>query len=313
VSARTGTKARRSGSNGSNGSNGAAGGVSTSPRHAAADKPARPITTPTPGNGTAVSANGSAPNGTGRRPLSAEQLRRLGLVSLAIVLLGALVGYGAALLWPPQYAARADILFEITEEKPTGFLREDRSLTTQLVVLRSRQVLGPVAAAEGIPVEEFEKTISFSVVDSSEVIQVEVTDGSPDVALRRLQAVVDRYFEIAAQDRASEVGDFLRAQLTEVRDQLTAARARLNRFASDPAALTEVESLVQREQQLLGRLDELGVAERVAPRREVLVPPYLVPDPVSPRPALAAGAGALTALVIATGAVFLLARRWAKG
>jgi uncharacterized protein involved in exopolysaccharide biosynthesis len=71
-------------------------------------------------------------------------------VAALITLLGAAGGLVGSQVIPATYAARAEVLYPITEEQPTGFLREDRNLTTQLVLMRSRAVLGPAAASAGV-------------------------------------------------------------------------------------------------------------------------------------------------------------------
>jgi len=62
-----------------------------------------------------------------RRRLSGGQWVRLTLLGVLLVLLGAAAGLGTALLTTPVYAAHADVLYLLTREQPTGFLREDRS------------------------------------------------------------------------------------------------------------------------------------------------------------------------------------------
>lgn len=274
--------------------------------------------------------SGSAPAVTGLpspdRPQSHRKVpdwRRLtegnaGLATLAlvVVLIGSGAGYVGALLWPPQYAARADLLYEISTEKSTGFLREDRSLTTQVVLLNSRQVLGPVAATARMPVEDFQKQVTASVVESSEVLQVEVRAPSPEAAERWTQDIVDGYLRIASKGSESDVDGYLHKQLDDVQRDLARARvdvAKLrgqeSRGVNNASTEATLQSLTDREQQLLAKLDERNIAELESSRPEIVVPPYAVPDPVSPRPAFAAATGAFTALVIAAGVVAVLARR----
>jgi hypothetical protein len=245
--------------------------------------------------------------------------RLLSLV-LAIVLLGAAAGYVGALLWPKEYAARAEILYEISTEKPTGFLREDRSLTTQLVTLHSRQVLAPVAIANDVPVEQLEKQVTISLLDSSEIIQVEARAGDRDTAQNLTRSIVDRYRQVVLTQDGSGATGYLNTQLSQVQDGLAKARTELERQrtqqaygASGTAALasgeSQVQSLSDREQNLRRQLDELTVAGMDAPRTEVVVPPYGVPDPVSPQPGSAAASGALAAFVIAALTVVVIVHR----
>ncbi|MGW1680627.1 hypothetical protein [Saccharopolyspora sp. NPDC002376] len=256
-----------------------------------------------------------APESRAWSALLANKRRLLG-VSLLIVLLGAGTGFVGALVWPPVYAARAQILFEIGEEKSTGFLREDRSLTTQLVLLRSRQVLGPVADQERLPVEELEKTVTMSLLDSSEVLQVEARAGTPDVAQRRAQEIVDRYRNVARTNSGSELDGYVLGNLADVRAQLAEANAQVSRERAVPgspslaAAEALAQSLKQREQQLQSQLEQLSMTELARSEPKVVVPAYAVTDPVSPRPMFATTAGALAGLLVAAVTAVLLVRRW---
>ncbi|MEU6263183.1 hypothetical protein [Saccharopolyspora shandongensis] len=249
--------------------------------------------------------------------LLANKRRLLG-VSLLIVLLGAGTAFIGALMWPPVYAARAQILFEIGEEKSTGFLREDRSLTTQLVLLRSRQVLGPVADQERLPVEELEQTVTMSLLDSSEVLQVEARAGSPDVALRRTREIVDRYRDVARINSASGVDGYVLENLAGVRARLAEANAQVSRERAVPgspslaAAEALARGLQQREQELQSQLDQLGMTQLARSEPKVVVPAYSVTDPVSPRPMFATAAGAVAGLLVAAVTAVLLVRRWSS-
>lgn len=60
------------------------------------------------------------------------------------------------------------------------------------------------------------------------------------------------------------------------------------------------------------QLDDLNIATASGPTAQLLTPAYHVPDPVSPRPLFAGGAGALIGLIVAAGAVLLVARRWSR-
>lgn len=246
--------------------------------------------------------------------------RRLFAFLLAMVLLGAAAGYGGALLWPKEYAARAEILYEISTEKPTGFLREDRSLTTQLVTLRSRQVLAPVANANGLPVEQLGKQVTISLLDSSEIIQVEARAADRDTAENLTRSIVDRYRQVVLAEDGSEASGYLNTQLNQVQGELAKARTELERQRVQQAsgsigtselasAEAQVQGLSDREQNLRRQLDELTVAGMDAPRTEVVVPPYGVADPVSPRPAFAAASGALAAFVVAALTVVVIVHR----
>lgn len=228
---------------------------------------------------------------------------RLALLGTVLVLVGAAGGLGVAALTPPVYAAHADVLYLLTREQPTGFLREDRNLSTQLVVLRSRTVLGPVADAWQLPVEDLTDAVDATVLQDSEAIEITLRDGDPDHARGMLEAVVARYLEVSNNDERAQLRAYLDDQLRDVLARKAAVTS------EGPARTAEVGPLEDREQWLRRQLDELRLADLAGPAARVLVPPYVAADPVRPRPLLMAGAGALAGLVVALSAVAVLTRR----
>lgn len=255
--------------------------------------------------------------------LSLADWKRALLLSLMLVLIGTGAGLGAALLWPPTYAARANILFPDTPEQ-SSTLRQSADLTTQLVRLRSREILGPVAVRYHIPVEEFEKNVSISVVDSSEIVQVEVRNRAKNAAVAQDRGIVDRYMLVAGSRPPAAGARYLREQLDQTAADLGKARAQAQSWKQDqgiapapsPADVASnevwVQSLTSRQEQILSQLDQFNTSQLSNTPPQVIVPPYLVRDPVSPRPAYAAAAGALTAVVIAAGVVALTMRGRAR-
>ncbi|MDQ3276283.1 MAG: hypothetical protein M3Q39_14990 [Actinomycetota bacterium] len=253
-------------------------------------------------------------------PADEPRVQTLVVLALVIVLVGAVAGWVGALVAPATYVARAQVLYPITQEQPTGFLREDRNLTTQLVFLRSRAVLVPAAAAAASPVDEFEKDVTISLVDSSEIIEVEVRDGSPEAALRAVSAIVSTYFAAEQSAPKSGVRDYLDGQLTDLRIQITDTRERLLELRGQPSegavtdaqvanADSELSALVGREQAVASQLDQLEIVELAGPTPELTTQPYALTKPISPKPLVLAATGALTGLVVAAGVVALVARR----
>ncbi|WP_141137559.1 hypothetical protein [Blastococcus mobilis] len=217
---------------------------------------------------------------------------------MVITLLGGIVGYVGSSLLPEQYAARAELHYNLAEAKPNELLREDRTLNTQLVVLRSRTILGPVASMNGLTAEELGSKVTALVVEGSEIIQVEVRDSSSARSQQLLEDITARYLARANTTEESPDRESVESQLREVRDSL-----------STPGLSTErAEVLALREASLLGQLEGFRLAEQDPVN--LLTPPYSVSEPVSPRPRFAAATGALTALLLAAAAVALLARRW---
>jgi hypothetical protein len=257
------------------------------------------------------------------QPVRKRQLLRLGGIGLAITFLGLIIGYVVGKSGPDVYAARSEVLYEISQERPTGFLREDRSLTTQLALMRSRSVLNSVATATGMRVEDIESALTVELVGgSSEIIRVEAQDSSSAKALAIVTAVIDRYLAVTKEQGTKDALIYLQEARDRVMADIAAKRSEINQFgvpstgtATDPrqaAAQAELASLLSRSDSLSTDIDKLTVGQRTQQRIEVLVPAYALADPVGPRPLLATAGAGLTAALIAAFVVAFLGRRRAS-
>ncbi|HZA15913.1 MAG TPA: hypothetical protein VE645_03285 [Pseudonocardiaceae bacterium] len=244
---------------------------------------------------------------------------RLILVALILILLGTGAGLAGALALPKTYGARAEILYPIGQDQQGGDpLRQDRQLSTQLVFLKSRAVLGPIAQKQGMQYKELDENLSVEVLQTSEVIQVEAHGSTKESARQTLQAVMDGYLALA--DQPSGVTRNLDTQLVEARantarlqtqvEQLTAGvlAGTATQIALNEAR-TQLTASVDREKAIQVRIDEINLTGRSGPNAQLLTPPYVLPDPVSPQPLIAAGTGALVGLLVAGGVVAVGARR----
>jgi hypothetical protein len=244
---------------------------------------------------------------------------RLVLVALILILLGTGAGLAGALALPKTYGARAEILYPIGQDQQGGDpLRQDRQLSTQLVFLKSRAVLGPIAQKQGMQFKDLDENLSVEVLQTSEVIQVEAHGTTKEAARQTLQAVMDGYLALA--DQPSGVTRNLETQLVETRantariqtqvDQLTAGvLAGTATQAALNDARAQLTASVDREKAIQVRIDEINLTGRSGPNAQLLTPPYVLPDPVSPQPLIAAGTGALVGLLVAGGVVAVGARR----
>jgi uncharacterized protein involved in exopolysaccharide biosynthesis len=224
-------------------------------------------------------------------------------LALVLVVLGAGAGFVVSTLLPDRYVARAELLYTVTREQPTGFLREDRNISTQLVLLRSRTVLAPVAAEWDVAVEDLTAAVAARVVDESEVIDVELVDADPARAQEMLGAVIDRYLEVSPNDARAELRTYLDTELASV-------LARIDELPPDSVdRQAELAPLVDREQWLRTRLDELEFTDIAGPAATVVVEPYVEGTPVSPRPVVTTAAGATAGLLVAALVVAVVARR----
>lgn len=236
------------------------------------------------------------PTGTG---LNSRQGKQLALMAMLLVLIGSGVGFMVSLFSETQYAARAQLIYDVRELEPTGFLREDRNLTTQQLLLSSRALLEPVATPNGLTVEELDEKLDATIVEGSEIINMELRDPSRETGTALLTAVNDQYLQFVNSGGGQEdTRAYLEAQLAAVSEQITAA-----------GESSEVSSLSARRTDLSSQLDALNLA---GPQAQILVPPYSVEDAVSPQPLLAAAAGGLAGVLIAAIVIGLVARRWSQ-
>jgi len=244
---------------------------------------------------------------------------RLVMLTLTIILLGAAAGLAGALVLPKTYGARAELLYSANQPEQGGDpLQQGRQLSTQLVLLKSRAVLGPVAQKQGRRYEDLDKDVSVSVLENSNVIQVEARSSTGPVALQTLQAITNGYLALSGQ--TSGVVRNLDAQLAEARQNTAQLQTRIPQLVSAVLAGTanqtslddaraQLTASQDREKALQARIDEITLTGQVGPAAQVLTPPYSLPDPVSPQPLIATGIGALVGTIVAATMLAVGARR----
>jgi hypothetical protein len=234
---------------------------------------------------------------------------RLVRLTLTIILLGAAAGLAGALVLPKTYGARAEILYSASQPQQGGDpLEQGRQLSTQLVLLKSRAVLGPIAQKQGRWYEDLDKDVDVSILENSNVIQVEAHGSTQPAALQTLQAVTTGYLALAGQP--SGVARNLQTQLTQARQNTAQLQTRIPQLVSAVLAGTATQASLDdaraqltasqdREKALQARLDEVTLTGQAGPAAQLLTPPYSLADPVSPRPSIATGIGALVGAIVA--------------
>ncbi|MGH3696156.1 MAG: hypothetical protein ACRDRX_19545 [Pseudonocardiaceae bacterium] len=229
--------------------------------------------------------------------------------TLTIILLGTGAGALGALVLPRTYGARAEVLYSISVADQGGDpLRQDRQLATQLVLLKNRAVLEPIAQKQQRLFEDLDKEVSASVVGNSNVIEVEVHAASEPAATQTLQAVVDGYLALAGQP--SGVARNLSTQLTQARQNTTALQTRERQLVPEVLAgttpqptlndtRTQLTTSLEWEKTLQARIDEIQLTGQTGSAAQVLTPPYVLPEPTIPRWLTSAGLGTLVGLIVA--------------
>jgi uncharacterized protein involved in exopolysaccharide biosynthesis len=256
---------------------------------------------------------------TGNRD-DGPMMARLVIVALTIILLGVAAGLAGVLVLPKTYGARSEILYPISQDPQNDPLKQDRELSTQLVLLTSRAVLGPVAQKQGRQFDDLGKDVSVQILNNSEVIQVEAHGATKLAALQTLQAVVNGYLTLSSQPTgashnldnqlADAHANTARLQ-TRVQQVTTAVSAGTATQASLDDARAQLTASSDLEKAIQARIDELHLTGQDGPDAQILTPPYSMPDQVFPQPLIAAGTGALVGVIVAGAVVGGHARRQA--
>jgi hypothetical protein len=217
---------------------------------------------------------------------------------LVIIVLGAAAGLAVTLLLPTQYAARTLIEYNVSVENASDFLRTDRNLTSQTVLLTSRAVLGPVADANDVSADDLAKRVTATLLNAnsvnSEIIQVDVLSTDRASGVKLAGAIATQYLTVV---KANSPANYIQTQLDDARRQLASATA------------ANLPTLQSRVATLQGQLDTENITGN---RAATVVPAYSVAAPAYPNPVLAAATGALCGIVVAGLVVIALSRRWTR-
>jgi len=259
-----------------------------------------------------------------RVPLTRGVILKLGAIAAAIVVACGILAFAASEMLPKTYGARTEIVYPLGTANPSGdTLRTDRVLATQLVAIKSRQVLTPVAQRFGMTADALSKKIIASVLSDSEVIRIEADDASPNKALKMVTAVSNAYLANAATTSSNaEAEKALRNQIDKDNNDITTLTNSLNRAqqARQSSSTPDIPSLAETQLQTqlanansdlssaTSQLNELSIADVQAQKVHRLTEPYEA-GKVAPKPMRAGIAGVLAGMLIAAGVVVLLLRR----
>jgi capsular polysaccharide biosynthesis protein len=253
-----------------------------------------------------------------RVPLTRPVIMRLLAIAAAIVIFCGVFAYALSARGAATYGSRSEVQYPITAAiASSDFLRSDRTLQTQLVAIKSRSVLEPVAKKYGLTVDELSDQVVASVLEDSEVIRIEVDDADQSKAQAMVGDITNEYLNYAnsAVSKNSSVDEYWTKQLETLRASRTGLVNALNGATSGSAEqqqlqaqLDDVNNQIANAQTELSnaRIDELQT-EKV----KQLTTPYDV-GKVAPKPLRAGIAGALAGMMIAAGVVVLLIRRRLK-
>ncbi|WP_432010270.1 Wzz/FepE/Etk N-terminal domain-containing protein [Streptomyces cucumeris] len=210
-------------------------------------------------------------------------IRRRWRLLTILALLGALVGYGTSLLFPPRYTTSASVLL------PGAW--EERELLTQAEIATSSVVLDRAAASlgwSGVGGGELRDRVSARAAEGN-IIKISGTAETPERAQRLSDQVVQQFVSFAARlvgddtDADAATGpEALRQLVVKTSRRITelADAADPGRTVEGVQARTELEKLRTTLQEAMKKLDD---ADPAADRASLVVMgPAAPPDGEAP-------------------------------
>ncbi len=187
--------------------------------------------------------------------------RRRRLLALLVVV-GALVGYGTSLLFPPRYTTSASILL------PGAW--EERELVTQAEIATSSVVVDRVAAAldwTGVSGSELRDRVSAKAADGN-IIKISGTADTPERAQRLSDQVAQQFVTFAAQitgdstDPEAAAPEALRQMVVQTSRRITelADEAGPGQTVESVQTRTELSKLRTALQEAINKLDQTDPA-----------------------------------------------------
>ncbi|MFE4869185.1 Wzz/FepE/Etk N-terminal domain-containing protein [Streptomyces sp. NPDC056682] len=228
-------------------------------------------------------------------------LRRRWRLLAILALVGALVGYGTSVLFPPRYTASASVLL------PGQW--EDRELLTQAEIAASSAVVDRAAAAlgwTGVSGSDLLGRVSASATDGN-IIKISGTADTPERAQRLSDQVAQQFVTFAARiagdstDPGAATGPgALRQQVAETNQRITdlANAADPGQTVESVQARTELEKLRTGLADAMKKLDKADPAANKAGM--VVMGPAARPTSQAPPTRMQLiGAGALLFILLA--------------
>lgn len=225
----------------------------------------------------------------------------LGFLFLSIVLagIGAQLGYFGFRQFPSEWKARAEVQY-----KGSAWTE------TQNIAVKSRSITEPVALNFAVPIKEFEENLEAGLIAGTQILRIDFVSTDPSEARAIVDALSHAYILEVSEIVPVELRAALDAQLIEAQARLDAAETQLAEIAADitPAARLEQQSAQSLISSLRARINDLELRIldgdlRVLDDRENGVPfvvtePFVLDDPVFPRPKLMAALGGVAGMIL---------------
>lgn len=243
------------------------------------------------------------------------RIRLLAAVAVLLVV-PTLIGYASAASQPDVFGARSELVIAIPENSNTA----DQQTATLVSMLDSRALLEPLASEFDVDIQLLQQRITKEQIEGGNVIRVTVEDVDGDTALDMVSTLAEDYVALVG-GLASDAGQpqYLADEIARLSAQQADLRGRLLEL-SGSASDADVELARQLRvdsdtlQQRIADLEQAAV-ETEAQRAEAvplvrpLSEPYLLDEPVGPRPLRAAAAGLLVGILLSAGLLAVVLRR----
>ncbi len=191
--------------------------------------------------------------------------RRRLLAVLAVV--GALVGYGVSVVFPPRYTTSASVLL------PGQW--EERALLTQVDIATSSTVVDSAAARlawPGVSGAELRDQVSAKAADGN-IVRISGTADTPERAQRLADQVARQFVEFAARIAGGSTDSAAVTEPEELRQQVEETNRRITDLAEAAAPGQSVESVQTRTtlenlrtslEEAMTKLDQADPAAKMA-------------------------------------------------
>ncbi|MGC9542440.1 Wzz/FepE/Etk N-terminal domain-containing protein [Streptomyces sp. UG1] len=192
-----------------------------------------------------------------------RMIRRRRRLLTVLALVGALVGYGASLLFPPRYTTSASVLL------PGAW--EERELLTQTEIATSSVVVDRVAATldwSGVGASELRDRVSAEAADGN-IIKISGTADTPKRAQQLSDQVAEQFVAFAARIAGEDTDAEAAARPEALRQMVVRTSRRITELAdaADPGRTvesvqtrTELAKLRTALQEAITKLDQADSA-----------------------------------------------------
>ena len=126
-------------------------------------------------------------------------IRWLALLFVPIVV-SAISAFVISQYIPPVYAARTDLVLHLQQSGDAV----ERYLANQVVIIKSRAVLGPVSEKTGITTEQLDKQLSVEFPKNGSVMRIQYANQSREIALDLTSKILAQFEYVINQNEIDE-------------------------------------------------------------------------------------------------------------